>query len=161
MKWRRGAKQALVTMAMVYRPSDVGRVTSACGSEWSDIRIISELRQYQEKFGCAGVMPANVYYLAIQANDPSACGWEPTPGEEEPPDVSVRRFLQQEDKVFINKHISPPVGVDVSVNAREVRGLFMSDSGALAYNGTVKKSKWTTLHTMLCKGDRPARQSLV
>eukprot|EP00972_Heterocapsa_arctica_P000825 115724-Heterocapsa_arctica.AAC.1 len=73
---------------MLYRPSDVGRVTSACGSEWSDNRIISELRQYQLVYGCAGVMPANVYYLAIQANDPSTCGWDPTPGEEEPPAVS-------------------------------------------------------------------------
>eukprot|EP00972_Heterocapsa_arctica_P029514 4348385-Heterocapsa_arctica.AAC.1 len=113
---------------MVYRPSDVGRVISACGSEWSDNRIISELYQYQEKFGCAGVMPANVYDLAIQANDPSACGWDPTPGEEEPHDVSVRRLIQLEDRNFINQHISPPVGVDTSVNARETRGLFMSDS---------------------------------
>eukprot|EP00972_Heterocapsa_arctica_P059743 8810783-Heterocapsa_arctica.AAC.1 len=84
MKWRRGAKQALITTSMVYKPSDLGRVMSACGSDWSDNRIIIELHLYQEEFGCTGVMPANVYYLAIQSNDPSSLGWDPAPNEEEP-----------------------------------------------------------------------------
>eukprot|EP00972_Heterocapsa_arctica_P003945 587145-Heterocapsa_arctica.AAC.1 len=93
-------------------------------------------------------MPANVYYLAIQANDPSSIGWDPTPNEEEPAEVSVRKLLQLEDRAFINRYIAPPVGIDTSVNDRSARGLFLSDSGAIAYNGTGAKSKGTTLKTM-------------
>eukprot|EP00972_Heterocapsa_arctica_P095598 14097164-Heterocapsa_arctica.AAC.1 len=50
MKWRRALRQALITTVTLFRLSDVGRVTSACDSGWSDIRIVSELFQYQQMY---------------------------------------------------------------------------------------------------------------
>eukprot|EP00972_Heterocapsa_arctica_P023694 3491078-Heterocapsa_arctica.AAC.2 len=118
---------------MVFRPSDIGRVLSACRSDWSDVRVISELHLLQQECGYVGVLPANVYYLAIQANDPSSLGWDPAPNEAEPAEVAVRRLQQDKDRAIINRYVTPPVGVDPSVDTRPCRGLFMGDSGSLAY----------------------------
>eukprot|EP00972_Heterocapsa_arctica_P031670 4664300-Heterocapsa_arctica.AAC.1 len=57
-------------------------------------------------------MPANMYYLAIQAYDPSALGFHPKPGEQEPADVSVRRRQRDANRAIIAGAVEPPMGID-------------------------------------------------
>eukprot|EP00972_Heterocapsa_arctica_P108889 16034546-Heterocapsa_arctica.AAC.1 len=70
----------------------------------------------QQEFGSEGVIPASVYYLAIQGNDPSALGFDPKPNEPEPADVSVRRRQRDGDRKIISGDIGPPMGIDAAAD---------------------------------------------
>eukprot|EP00972_Heterocapsa_arctica_P014429 2123158-Heterocapsa_arctica.AAC.1 len=135
---------------MVFKPADFARLQSACDSEWSDVRCVSELHALQQEIDSVGAVPANIYYLAIQNYDPSN-HYEPIPGEKVSQAVADKRASRNDDRKFIGG-IERPMGIDEffddAGNKRPFIGCSVGDSGAIGSCGAKSKSA-RNLHGML------------
>eukprot|EP00972_Heterocapsa_arctica_P066850 9864365-Heterocapsa_arctica.AAC.1 len=58
-----------MTFCQLFKPEDFPRISAAASQDWTDVRCVSELFLLQSQFDLKGILPAHVFYTAIQNYD--------------------------------------------------------------------------------------------
>jgi hypothetical protein len=100
---------------------------------------VSELYALQQRFGLTGLLPANIYWIAIQSYELDVDGQlDPKPGETLTPEAKRVREQRREMRALVGR-LTPPPGVDKAFDAGDqrapLRGAVFCDSGGHQWSG--------------------------
>ncbi|WP_288992763.1 hypothetical protein, partial [uncultured Marinobacter sp.] len=144
-RWRNRLRQALIAMIRIVDPSDETRIAACTDVDFTDIRCVSELFMLQQRFGLTGLLPANIFWIAIQSYELEVDGeLDPKPGETITPAAKKVKERRTQVRALVGR-LTPPPGVDKAFGAGDQRaplwGAILCDSGGHQWSGDTDNPK--------------------